>query len=178
MAIRLATLRESRPLGIAVQNRYNSIDEARADQIQIVFLSHSHKDSDLALGVQGFLERQGWKVYIDWQDAAMPEQTNRQTAENIRQRIQACHKFLFLATENSLTSRWCPWEIGYADNVKEQNEILILLTQDENDERIIHGNEYLDLYCRIDFNALNRQCRVLDEGQSYGGIELTALNNL
>ncbi len=176
MAIRLAKLREYRPLGMAVQNRYNSIDEAKEAQIQIVFLSHSHKDSNLALGVQGLLEQQGLDVYIDWQDGAMPEKTNRQTAENIRQRIQACHRFLFLATENSLTSRWCPWEIGYADNVKEKNQILILLTED--DQGTIHGNEYLDLYCRVNFNSLNRQCRVLDAGQLYGGIKLTALNNL
>ena len=176
MAIRLDTLRRYTDRGLTIQNQYNSIDDARAAQIQIAFLSHSHKDSNLALGVQGLLKQQGWNVYIDWQDGAMPEKTNRQTAENIRGRIQACHRFLFLATENSLTSRWCPWEIGYADNVKEQNQILILLTED--DQGTIHGNEYLDLYRRIDFNSLTGRYSVLDAARSYGGNNLTALNNL
>ncbi|MCH5937009.1 toll/interleukin-1 receptor domain-containing protein, partial [Salmonella enterica] len=56
--------------------------------------------------------------------------------------------FLFLATENSMSSRWCPWEIGYADGKKNLNNIVIVPTVDSSGRH--HGNEYLQLYSRID----------------------------
>ena len=32
------------------------------------FLCHSHKDRDMALGLQEWLKEQGLDLYIDWQD--------------------------------------------------------------------------------------------------------------
>lgn len=37
------------------------------------------------------------------------------TPATIKQKIRDLTSFLFLATPNSIASRWCPWEIGYAD---------------------------------------------------------------
>lgn len=55
--------------------------------------------------------------------------------------------FLFLATPNSMKSRWCPWEIGYADGTKANDNILIIPTEDSAGW---YGNEYLGLYRKID----------------------------
>lgn len=125
-----------------------NLQEAKSEGKPTAFLSHSHKDAHIAAGVQGFLQSHGWEVYIDWQDAAMPDSPNRETAERIQQRIRRQELFLFLATANSMTSRWCPWEIGYADGVKQAKAILVIPTQDANGRSF--GNEYLQLYRHID----------------------------
>ncbi|PUU61759.1 hypothetical protein DCL23_26205, partial [Citrobacter freundii] len=62
--------------------------------------------------------------------------------------------FLFLATKNSTQSRWCPWEIGFADIAKGYEKILIIPT--ENDSGVWYGNEYLQLYKRMDEGVNNQ----------------------
>jgi len=124
------------------------VEEAHQAGKQTAFLSHSHKDAELAKGLQGFLQAQGWSVYIDWEDTSMPSRPNRNTAQNIKDRIKRFDWFLFLATANSASSRWCPWEIGYADGVKHIDKIVIVPTRDSSGHN--HGNEYLDLYRHVD----------------------------
>lgn len=111
------------------------------------FLCHSHIDRELAMGLQAALREQGFDLYIDWQDSSMPTTPNAETASKLRQRIIEAEWFLFLATENSTRSRWCPWELGYADGQKSNDKILIVPTRDRENT---HGNEYLQLYRRID----------------------------
>ena len=146
------------------RSAFMSIQEAQRAGIQTAFLSHSHKDAELAKGVQGFLKRHGWDVYIDWEDATMPDNPNRETAKKLQKRIQDCDWFLYLATANSSESRWCPWEIGYADSEKGKDRLLILPTADERGAK--HGNEYLELYSRIDYNSLQEPV-VFKEGYYY-----------
>lgn len=124
------------------------VEEARQGGKQTVFLSHSHKDSPLAKGLQGFLQSKGWRVYIDWEDTSMPSSPNRETAQKIKDKIIRLDWFLYLATANSASSRWCPWEIGYADGVKDIDKIVIIPTRDS--AGLKHGNEYLDLYRKVD----------------------------
>jgi hypothetical protein len=94
------------------------------------------------------LAEAGWRIYVDWADVEMPDTPNRETAKRIQQKIIELDWFLFLATANSMSSRWCPWEIGYADGKKHIDQIFIVPTQDGQKT---HGNEYLQLYRRIDF---------------------------
>ena len=123
------------------------IKEAKASRKQTAFLSHSHKDSRLAKSIQAFLKAQGWEVYIDWEDTSMPDSPTRETAEKIQAKIRDLDWFLFLATQNSMSSRWCPWEIGYADGIKPIDNILIVATTDSAGT---HGSEYMQLYRHID----------------------------
>ena len=129
---------------------YESIYTAKRDNTQTAFLSHSHHDAKLAKGVQGYLEKQGCDVYIDWEDHEMPSQPSRETAEKLQKKIQDCDWFLYLATVNSSNSKWCPWEIGYADSAKGKSKLLILPTRDGNKT---HGNEYIELYRKIDLDT-------------------------
>ena len=112
------------------------------------FLCHSHLDAQLAKSIQGFLHDSGWNVYIDWEDQRMPQTPNRQTAQTIKNTIGETAWFLYLATRNSSNSKWCPWEIGYADGVKHIDKILVIPTKDKSGS---YGQEYLELYRRIDF---------------------------
>ncbi|MEX0166076.1 toll/interleukin-1 receptor domain-containing protein [Pseudomonas brassicacearum] len=114
------------------------------------FLSHSHQDAQLALGLQEMLKKAGWDVYIDWQDNTMPAIPDGETAFNIKVAIVRADWFLFLATQNSMASRWCPWEIGFADGKKAHDRIAIIPTSDNQGH--FHGNEYLSLYNKIDFD--------------------------
>ncbi len=81
---------------------------------------------------------------------------NRETASKIQQKIQEADYFFFLATPNSVKSRWCPWEIGYADGVKKYESIFIIPTQDKYGT--YYGNEYLELYQMIDRSSKGNLC--------------------
>jgi metal-dependent hydrolase (beta-lactamase superfamily II) len=145
-----------------------SLYEAKSKGLQTVFLSHSHNDEQLVKGLVILLEENGWHVYVDWADAAMPETPNRQTAERIKKKIVDMNYFLFLATDNSMTSRWCPWEIGYADGTKNIEKILVVPTSDGNRT---HGNEYIQLYRRIELSNLGKLA-VWQPGQTSNGVLL------
>ncbi|WP_237715923.1 toll/interleukin-1 receptor domain-containing protein [Rubrivivax gelatinosus] len=134
------------------------------------FLCHSHLDKELAEGLQVWLAEQGVDLYIDWKDNTMPETPNRETAARIKRRIQSSHLFLFLATANSKASRWCPWELGYADGEINWSQIVIVPTADSSGT---HGNEYLQLYRRLDSNSLG-QLFIFDPGSVQGTAVRTA----
>lgn len=112
-----------------------------------IFLSHSHKDHELAQGLQQYLGSLGMRIYVDWQDSAMPTTTNRTTADNIKKKIDQLDFFWVLATKNAMTSRWVPWEIGIADEKKADSKIMIIPVEDPNGK--FYGNEYLQLYQKI-----------------------------
>jgi hypothetical protein len=131
----------------AGQRRPLTKSQVRAGLQKTAFLCHSHRDSQLAEGLQALLAEQGVALYIDWQDASMPLEPNRETAARLQQRIKTSDWFLFLATTNSMASRWCPWELGYADGQKPLDRIAIVPT---SDGKSTHGNEYLQLYRRVD----------------------------
>jgi hypothetical protein len=125
---------------------YESTQFSRlASKKRSAFLCHSHKDENLVLGMLVLLEEEGIELYVDWKDHAMPEITDKTTASKIQQKIRERDIFLFLATGNSKASRWCPWEIGYADASNRQ--IYIIPT---SDNFTTYGNEYLGLYDHID----------------------------
>lgn len=128
-----------------------SINEAKSRFIKTAFLCHSHLDRNLAEGLQVLLQNSGIKLYIDWQDSEMPARPNRVTASRIKEKIVQTEFFFYLATENSSSSRWCPWEIGYADGTKNINKILVVPVKDGGK---IYGAEYLDLYRRIDISSV------------------------
>jgi hypothetical protein len=49
--------------------------------MRTAFFCHSHLDAELAKELQGYLHRNGREVYIDWEDATMPDTPDRRTAE-------------------------------------------------------------------------------------------------
>ena len=84
-----------------------------------VFFSHKHEALADLKGVLGFLERNyNVKIYIDSRDPSMPEITSAKTAETIKERITKCNKFILLATNKAIESRWCNWELGFGDAKK------------------------------------------------------------
>jgi len=112
-----------------------------------VFLSFSHKDIGVALGLKNYLASLRLNLYLDVFDADLSSNTNHETAERIKERIKALKYFFLLATNNSVRSRWVPWELGIADGSKGTNNIFIIPVTDDKGE--FNGNEYLKIYQRI-----------------------------
>jgi len=161
-------------------SKYFSEDEYQA-QIT-VFLSHSHKDKEVVEGLIELLAEQGFYIYVDWNDRNMPRITSRETAIRIKEEIENLQLFFFLATENGLDSKWCPWELGIADSLKNRDDILIIPVADPYGQ--FKGNEYLQIYKHLEITYDNisyvvkpgftKTGRKLYEStiKEYGGISL------
>jgi hypothetical protein len=152
MAIELSTLVEAARRTTATRSTV-TIEEARTAGRKTVFLCHSHDDRTYVRGFIQLLREAGWDAYVDWMDESMPPRPNRTTASNIKRRIREADYFLFLATPNSVASRWCPWEIGIADGVKAAGAIMVVQTKSGGTH---YGNEYLELYRHVDFSDKQR----------------------
>lgn len=114
-----------------------------------VFLSHKHDELKELDGAISFLKKQGVSVYIDWLDDGMPKLTSGVTAQRIKNKIKENSKFILLATEAAINSKWCNWELGYGDYCKYINNIAILPVKDDYSN--FSGSEYLQIYPRIEY---------------------------
>ncbi len=129
-----------------------------------VFLSHSHKDKEIAKGLIFMLAREGVSVYVDWEDSELPEKPGRETANKIKRVIKGSDLFLLLATDNALNSKWVPWELGVADEAKGTARIILAATEDASSK----GSEYLDIYRRVEKLPFTSGLRVIGPKASAG----------
>jgi hypothetical protein len=150
---------------VAEQNKRGEPDQAQAT----VFLSHSHDDRELIEPAINFLASFGVSVYVDWQDPQMPSITNGWTAHRLQLKIVAYRRFVMLATENSLASRWVPWELGYADGKKSRSDIAIFPIQPSLYREA--PNEYIQVYPRIE-QADNDDWYVFAPGETRSSVSL------
>lgn len=114
-----------------------------------VFISHKHDDLEDLSGLIGFLEKNyNVKAYIDSKDSSMPSVTSGVTASKIKERIRQCDKFILLATDGAVESKWCNWELGYGDSQKFSSEDIAILPLKRKgyDDSSYKGNEYMQIY--------------------------------
>jgi len=113
-----------------------------------IFLSHSHQDADLILPAMNMLLSMGLEVYVDWLDPAMPSTTSAATAAKLKEKIVECQRFVVLLSENSVNSKWVPWELGYADGKKPIKDIGIFPIKRNSFtlDSLFDGLEYMELY--------------------------------
>lgn len=110
-----------------------------------IFLSHKHSDVEVLENVISMLKSLGVSVYVDWMDEDMPKYTSGTTAIKIKQKILNCKKFILLATEGAIASKWCNWELGYGDAHKYSDHIAIMPIIDTRGGTF-SGSEYLQIY--------------------------------
>lgn len=134
---------------------YSSLNESkvalerRAFSYEVtVFLSHHHGDGVVLENVISELKRLGVNVYVDWNDAGMPARTSGVTATRIKDKIRTCKKFILLATEAAIASKWCNWELGYGDAYRYKKDIAIMPIKDSAN-KYFSGSEYLQIYSVI-----------------------------
>lgn len=94
------------------------------------------------------MEKLDTKVYIDWLDSEMPEFTNAKTAREQKKKIHICNKFILIATDAAIESKWCNWELGIGDALKQANNKLAIFPV-EPDNTEWKGKEYLNIYPTI-----------------------------
>ena len=91
-----------------------SLTEARIHQLPTVFLCHSHLDEDIVKGLMVFWKEAGWEVYVDWEDASMPEPPHQRNGTSNQEEDRGNELFRFLIdaqfteiTLVSVGSRFC-----------------------------------------------------------------------
>ncbi len=109
-----------------------------------IFLSHKHEERDKLEGAIAFLKNFGIDVYVDWLDEGMPKTTSGDTAERLKMKIRQNDKFIFLATEAAIESKWCNWELGLGDAAKFLENLALLPVK--KDYKDFSGSEYLQIY--------------------------------
>jgi len=113
-----------------------------------VFISHSHKNSDLVEYLVALLTKLKIEVYVDWMDDELTYPPSSKTAVKIKNMIDVNKKFILLATNEGIESKWCNWELGIGDVHKYIDHIALLPVADNSGNWI--GNEYLRLYPYVD----------------------------
>jgi hypothetical protein len=157
----------------------NMLNEARNNRSSgvpsqgiTVFLSHKHDEVAVLEDVICMLKSLGIYVYVDWLDEGMPKDTCGDTARRIKQKIKECKKFILLATEGAIASKWCNWELGYGDAQKYLANIAIMpITEKRRD--VFSGSEYLQIYpvIKSDYEYIVTGCYVEFEGKRVSLVE-------
>src|SRR5690606_9379404 len=80
-----------------------------------VFISHSHKNSDLVEYFVALFSKINVEVYVDWMDDELTYPPTGKTALKIKEMINSNKKFILLATNEGIKSKWCNWELGIGD---------------------------------------------------------------
>lgn len=81
-----------------------------------VFISHQKKDSDVANTVAEYLLSAGIDIYFDQYDKSINRSDPQSVVTAIRKGIENSSHMLVLFSQNTFSSMWVPWEIGYAYN--------------------------------------------------------------
>lgn len=130
-----------------------SVASATAADSFDVFLSHSIADAEIVLGIKQLLEESGLKVYVDWvEDAQLDRRAvAKETAAVLRQRMRQSKSLIYLSSENSSSSKWMPWELGYFDGFKPDGVAIMPVLDNPTDA--FKGQEYLGLYPIVQKNT-------------------------
>lgn len=123
-------------------------NESKTEKITI-FLSHKHDEIEELDAAISLLKSFGVIVYVDWEDDGMPQITGGKTATRIKLKIKENKKFIFLATEGAIASKWCNWELGYGDSLKYSEKIALLPIR--KDYYNYTGTEYMKIYSSIEY---------------------------
>ena len=150
--------RSARTTALKKRTVLESLSEtASADASFDVFLSHSSNEPEsILLGIKGYLEDAGLKVYVDrYTDPQLsPEDVTKETAETLRARLRASHSLLYVYSRHSKLSRWMPWELGFMDGAGRRVGIAPVVEIARN---TFEGEQYLGLYPYLDRAQISGQ---------------------
>ena len=66
----------------------------------------------------------------------------------IKDRIKKCKRCILLATDGAVESKWCNWELGFADAIKGKKVVLFPMKEKGSNYK---GNEYMEIYSYITY---------------------------
>lgn len=120
-----------------------------------IFISHKHDEQSYVYRLKSLLDNYGFTGYVDWEDDNMPKKTSGETASKLKTKIEKSSKFILIATNAAINSKWCNWEIGYADAHKYIDHIALFSLIKNNEEYT--GEEYLRIYPSIQITSINEE---------------------
>ena len=123
-----------------------------------IFLSHSYLDRKRIISLVELFNKAGYSVYVDWIDDNQMDRSKVgvDTAQTLRKRMESSLCLAYVATSNTTTSKWCPWELGYADGSKDGRCCILPIMENANSYK---GQEYLGLYPYIDYVNYNNSTK-------------------
>lgn len=112
-----------------------------------IFLSHRFLDARYVLMLRDYLQSLGYSVFVDWIEKPEldREVVTKKTAAHLRRVMDRCERLLFAVSENSVDSKWMPWELGYFDGSGGKVAI-VPITERKIESENYRGQEYLGLY--------------------------------
>jgi hypothetical protein len=116
----------------------------------MVFISYKHGEKDYVYRCKDLLKQHGFEGYIDYEDDTMPIQTSGETAEKLKDAIKKSKKFILIASNGAINSKWCNWELGVADPHKYIHHLALLSIKPDYSN--YEGEEYLQIYPTIQVN--------------------------
>ena len=131
--------------------RYNPVNNTKTREYDI-FLSHSFLDKKLIFTLVDLFNEAGYSVYVDWIEDPQLDRSNvnRATAQTLIDKMNYSKGLAYIATSNSVISKWCPWELGYFDGKKNSRCCILPIM----DSHTFHGQEYLGLYPYIRYSKI------------------------
>lgn len=139
---------------ILMQRLY--VDELEKIKEYDLFLSHNSQDEERIVEIYKVLNANGFVAYIDWVNDKYDlkrQWCNASTAQVIKERIRQSKVFVIFLSERTLSSQWCPWELGYADALGKR----ICIYEDGNINESIP--QFYSIYPRL---CLNENCWIID----------------
>ncbi|WP_103864440.1 MULTISPECIES: TIR domain-containing protein [Aquimarina] len=117
-----------------------------------LFLSYKHDELEELDSAINFLKGFGVLIYTDYlfnnnnptEEKSTTEMSDQQIQQITEQKIKENKKFIFLATEEAISSKRCKWELRYANTQKAINDIAILPIREDYAD--YGGAEYLHKY--------------------------------
>lgn len=124
--------------------------ETRIAVAVTIFLSHSHDDLEKpdVEKVIVLLRKAGVRVYIDSFNSSLPPFTSAETAMKIKEQIKQNKKFILVAANKAINSKWCNWGLGFGNAHKYIDYIALVPIADNS--ATWNGAEYLKIYPRIE----------------------------
>lgn len=113
-----------------------------------IFLSYRSTDAVAVLGLYHWLTRRHYQVYLDSLDVSLPHpsQVNRQTADVLRKRMVQSRSLFVVTTQNTPTSMWVPWELGFTDGLTSKAAVLYIA---DPANLTFHRQSYFELYAEV-----------------------------
>ena len=118
------------------------------DQAAKVFISYSHKDKGFAKKLAGNLEKEGMKVWWDFDALKGGQDWQKEIERGIKQ----CQYFLVALTPDAVNSEWVGNEIAYASQA--QKTIIPLHRKKCEVPISLIKKHYIDFYKQIQKAAL------------------------
>lgn len=78
-----------------------------------IFISHQQKDKTAAKLIANYLLYCGIDVYFDEYDRGINRSNPQSVVDAIKAGLQKSTHLMCLLSENSMSSKWIPWEVGY-----------------------------------------------------------------